>query len=406
MFNKVIIVILVFLVLLGAAIGTHSYMLSQQVEALRQQMNILSIRLTTYQEEQAAHLENIQDELAVFKSYTLMELSSLEDEIQETSNRVAILQEEISEVAMSMSRSVMRADEVYRATNQAVVRITNGQVTLGSGFIMDTKGHVVTAHHVVEELSVATVIFSDGTISSADITGYCPFSDVAVLSLDNALGVEPLRLGDSSQVLPGDPVVAIGNPFNLPQSLTSGIVSQLNRNVEIAQDSTTHSVPNLIQFDATVNFGNSGGPLLNSNGEVVGLVIARIDPERGEGIYYAVSSNKVKRVADSIIELGYFDYPWLGIYISNVTLEEADTRGLDSINGALVKEVVEGSPSDVAGIQVNDIIVAIDGEQITDVAFLVSYLAEHKDVGDDADITVMRSGDNIVVILVVGKRPS
>ncbi|MFC1955563.1 trypsin-like peptidase domain-containing protein [Chloroflexota bacterium] len=406
MFNRIIIIILVLIVLLTAAIGLHSYTLSQQIDALGQQINILNQRLTTAQEEQATRLDTIKGELAAFKSETLMELGSLEDDIQETSTRIATLQEELNEVAMSISQSIMRADEIYQQANQAVVRINDGDRTLGSGFILDAKGYVVTAYHVVEELSEADVVFSDGTISSAVIIGNCPFSDIAVLSLDKMPEVEPLRFGDSSNVSPGDPVVTIGNPFNLPQSLTSGIVSQLNRSVKIEQNSTSRSVPNLIQFDATVNFGNSGGPLLNSSGEVVGLVIARIDPERGEGIYYAVSSNKVKRVAGSIIEFGYFDYPWLGIFISNVTLGEADNRGLDFINGALVEEIVDGSPSDVAGIEVNDIIVAIDGQAITDVASLISYLAEYYSVGDDADINVIRSGDNIVLILTIGKRPS
>ena len=141
-------------------------------------------------------------------------------------------------------------------------------------------------------------------------------------------------------------------------------------------------------------------------GEVVGLAIARVDPERGEGIYYAVSSSKVKRVADSIIELGYFDYPWLGIYISNVTLEEADTRNFDSINGALVKEIVDGSPSDIAGMSIDDVILALDGQSITDVASLISYLAEYYSVGDEVKITVLRDKDIIVLSLTIGKRPS
>jgi len=163
-------------------------------------------------------------------------------------------------------------------------------------------------------------------------------------------------------------------------------------------------VANLIQFDAAVNFGHSGSPLLNSEGEVIGMVIARIDPELGDGVYYAISSNKVNRVALSLIERGYFEYPWFGVEIANLTAETVRDRDLETANGALVKAVLAGDPAEAAGIEVDDIIVTIDGTPVRGTADLTCYLGEYISPGDEVTLTIIRDGVEIELTLEVGNR--
>ena len=204
----------------------------------------------------------------------------------------------------------------------------------------------------------------------------------------------------------GEPIVTIGNPFNLPQTLTAGIVSQINRFVEIEYDSKTSWVANLIQFDAAVNFGNSGSPLVNSAGEVIGMVIARIHPNEGDGIYYAVSSNKVNRVATSLIDKGFFDYPWLGVEIADLTPQIVQIRELETTNGVLVKKVSPESPAAAAGIKVDDIIVAIDETATRDIADLTSYLGEHKSPDELVSLTLIRDTTKLELSFKIGTRSS
>jgi S1-C subfamily serine protease len=163
-------------------------------------------------------------------------------------------------------------------------------------------------------------------------------------------------------------------------------------------------VANIIQFDAAVNFGNSGSPLLNSKGEVIGMVVARVDPDLGDGVYYAVSSNKVRRVALSLIEKGSFDYPWLGVEIANLTLETVRARNLETINGVLVKTVLVATPAEVAGIKVDDIIVAINETPVREVADLTCYLGEYSSPGEEVNLALIRDGAKMELPLKIGKR--
>ncbi|MFC2020577.1 S1C family serine protease [Chloroflexota bacterium] len=305
-----------------------------------------------------------------------------------------------------LSQSAMNAADVYQEANQAVVRITDGEREIGSGFIIDDEGHVLTAYHVIENLTEIVVVLADESISTATVKGSSRISDVAILTLEDAPAASPLSFANSATISVGQPVVTIGSPFDLTATLTSGIVSQLDRFIEIELDSQTRGVANLIQFDAPVNPGNSGCPLLNSMGEIIGMVIARVRPEDGDGIHYAVSSNKLKRVSDSLINQGSFDYPWLGVEASNLTPQEAKGRGLDTINGVLVSRVVAGGPAASAEVKVNDIIVAIDGEGIGNIDGLTSYLGEHASPGEEATITLMRDGASLELSLTIGKQPS
>lgn len=395
MMNKVIIGILVVLVVLSGGLGTYSYRLGQQVEAL-------SDELAALRGEATNRLNTLEDVMGE----TRTQINALQGDVSGAMNRVGLVEDEIKDVAAELSRSLPNADKVYQEVRAATVRIGDGERLVGSGFIYDSAGHVVTAHHVVEVLSKVYVTLGDGRSSTATVVGSCEVSDVAVLALDKPLSVEPLTLADSARVRIGEPVVAIGSPFNLTETLTSGIVSQTNRFVQVTSDTTTRWVANLIQYDAPVNPGNSGGPLLNSKGEVIGLVIARVDPNRGEGVYYAVSSNKVKRVANQIIERGSFDYPWVGIEVTDLTPKMVQERALETTNGALVNGILPGSPAEGSEIKVDDVIVAVDSTAINNVGDLTSYLGEYKSPGETLSVTVLRQAVKMDVSLKIGKRPS
>ena len=416
MANKVIIGILILLVVLSGGLGGYAYLLNEQVQALSGQLQV-------FQQEQSARISAVNDGLAALRGQTMARIDTLENQIDNTQTRIGTLKDEISgtttqigsledeigeikDVAAELSRSVLNADEVYQKVRGGTARIGDGERLVGSGFVFDNKGHVVTAHHVVEQLSTVYVTLADGRSSKATLAGSCEVSDVAVLTLDDEqLVVQPLTLADSAQVRIGESVVAIGNPFNLTGTLTSGIVSEMGRFVSITSDTETRSVANLIQYDAAVNPGNSGGPLLNAKGEVIGLVIARVDPGRGEGIYYAVSSNKVKRVAAELIDQGSFDYPWIGISVSNLTPKIVQERALETTNGALVKGILPGSSAEGSDIKVDDVIVAIDSVAVNNIGDLTSYLGEHKSPDDPVSFTVFRHAAKLDVSLKVGKRP-
>ena len=426
MINKVITSIVVFLlVLVGGGFGYYAFTLNQQIFSLSEQ-------LTTFQAEQATRIDTISNELLTLRGEIQTEVGGLQTKIDKNLTQIAALGNEI-DVNMSkiagleeglkttqsqldvlakevkdttgLSQSIIDAEKVYPKVSQATVRISNGERTIGSGFIFDSESHVLTANHVVESLSKIYVILPDGRISIATSTGSDLISDVAVLKLEEKPAVEPLTLADSSQVRIGEPVAAVGSPLDIAETLNTGIISQINRYAEINYNSGTRWVANLIQFDAAVNAGNSGCPLVNAKGEVIGMVIARIEPTEGEGIYYAVSSNKIKRVAASLIDKGSFDYPWLGVGIVDLTPQMAQERALETANGALVQNVFSDSPAEATGIEVDDIIIAIDGVMVRDTAAFTSYLGEYKSPGETATLTIIRDSSSLEKPITIGKHP-
>ncbi len=424
MVNKITIGLLVLLLFFVGGFGYYAYTFHQQV-------NMMRVELNTSQNEQTARTEAIQSEIMSLNNElragldnlgteidkniahsvdledkvgaSLAVIDTLEQRVSGNLEEIASIKQELTE-ATEIAGPVMNTPKVYQKVNQAVVRISNGQGTVGSGFIYSSEGHVLTAHHVIDKLDEIYVIFPDGKIFPADVVGSCAFSDVAVLKIDDIPGVELPTMSDSSKIKVGNPVATIGSPFDLAESLSTGIISQMDRFADIEYDGQTRWVANLIQFDAAVNFGNSGGPLFDSDGSVIGLVIARVGPEEGDGIYYAVSSNKVRRVADSIIAQGYFDYPWLGIGISDLTPQQVQDIGLESIKGVLVTLIVPDSPAKVAGVQVDDVIIAIDSTEAGNVAEFTSYLGEYKSPGESATLTVVRDTVTIDISLEIGLR--
>ncbi len=424
MVNKITIILLIILLILVGGLGYYAWISHEQLNLMRAELN-------AFQNEQSARTEAIGGEITLLNSELRSGLDSLDTEIDENINdiidlkdsvesnqatiksleksasgnleKIDILNEKLNETVL-LAGSVIDAPNLYSQVNKAVVRISNGQRTIGSGFLYDSEGHVLTAYHVIDVLDEIYVIFPNGKIFAADVVGSCALSDVAVLKLDGEPDIEPAEIADSSQIEIGGPVAAIGSPFDLPESLSTGIVSQLNRFAEIEYNGQTRWVSNLIQFDAAVNFGNSGGPLFNPAGGVIGLVIARVQPQEGDGIYYAVSSNKFTRVADAIIAQGSFDYPWLGVNISDLTPQQVQDLELESINGVLVNQVIVDSPADEAGVQADDIITSIDGAAVTNVAMLTSYLGEHLSPGEPATLTVIRDATVLEIELEVGLR--
>jgi len=404
MFNKAIIGIVVFLLVLSSALCAFAFKLAERTDALsgelsasQDEIDALTERLAVSEKAQATQISTLSDELATLRGETLASRS-------ETLTMIDTLDGELKGISTVFEQSVMNASKLYQEVSKGIVRISDGEKTVGSGFTFGPDGHIVTPAHVVKGQDQIDVILPDGRISAATVVGTCQHSDIAVLTLKETLTIEALTLADSATVTVGEPTMVIGDPFRLPGTVTSGIVSQTDRFIEVRHDSKRRWVANLIQFDAAVNFGNSGSPLLNSGGEVIGMVIARVDPKLGDGIYYAISSNKVKRVALSLIDRGYFDYPWLGLEIDDLTSEDVRDRNLETANGALVKKVLADGPAELAGVNVDDVIVAVDELAVREVADLTCYLGERKSPDEVGTLTVIRDGARLELYLKIGKR--
>ena len=317
--------------------------------------------------------------------------------------------------------------ELFKKTEQGVVKIETDVVNplgdakpLGSGFVYDILGHTITNAHVIENATKVTVTFLDGNQYNAEIIGADKFTDIAVIKVNEKPRLlHPLDIGDSSVLLVGEQVAAIGNPFGLSGSMTSGIVSQLGR-LLFSQDNG-FSIPDVIQTDAAINPGNSGGPLLNMKGEVIGINTA-IRSSTGEftGVGFAVPSNTIKKIIPSLIEEGKYHHPWMGITGIDIDPDLAKIRELGSAKGFLVVTVIDGHPADDAGLQGvsktveidgkeypidGDIIISVDGKEVRKINDLLVHLQREKSVGDEMILGVLRDGDLIHLTLTLAERP-
>jgi S1-C subfamily serine protease len=346
---------------------------------------------------------------AVSFSYADQRINTLEQQIQEVNQDSNVVYYNLEQDSIT---------SLFQDSDQSVVSIAayGSNNAQGSGFVYSEEGHIVTNQHVVDGANRIEVSFTDGTTRPAEIIGTDPYTDLAVLKV-NKEGLEPLSLGDSSNVTVGQKAVAIGNPFGLRGSMTSGIISQKGRTLRTQGGFST---PNVLQTDAAINPGNSGGPLMNIQGEVIGVNTA-IETNTGvfSGIGFAVPSNTVKTVVPELIENGDFEHPWIGVSGVDVTQDIAQEMELESTTGFLVMEVVSGGPAESAGLQEGDrnvtlngaevlvggdVIVGINGEEIRGISDVLLYLAREAEVGEEVELTVIRDGEEIEVPLTLQSR--
>lgn len=308
---------------------------------------------------------------------------------------------------------------VYQQANPSVVFIIVPPLGSGSGFVYSDSGHIVTNNHVVSGGGNYEIVFANGERRRAVLVGADVDSDLAVLKVDELpQGVGPLPLAEADDVAVGQFVVAIGNPFGAQGSMSLGIVSGLGRSLESQRDLgslSTYSLPEVIQTDAPINPGNSGGPLLNLDGEVLGVnsAIASITGTNS-GVGFSIPVRALQQIVPSLIENGRYAYPYIGAgFDSEVSLDEQTIYGLSQVEGAYVISVNPGSPAAAAGLVAadansgrgGDLVIAIDGQPVGNFADLNGYLVFHTSVGQTIELTVLRNGAEVVVPLTLGERP-
>jgi putative serine protease PepD len=307
---------------------------------------------------------------------------------------------------------------VVAQSSPAVVKATAGSGAderLGSGFLVDARGRILTNAHVLGSAKSATVTFEDGTEERADVLGRDESTDLAVLNVASVpRSAHPLPLGRSGDLVVGDPVIAIGNPFGLERTATTGIVSALKRIISSPND---FDIQNVIQTDAAINQGNSGGPLLDARGRVVGIN-SQIASESGgnDGIGFAIPIDTIRPVADSIIATGTARHSWLGVTGRTVTPAIAKALGEPDVRGVAVVEVDPRGPAAKAGLEPStsapganvprggDLIVAVDGRAVEDMAD-VSRAVSSRAVGDHLTLTILRDGKRTTVRFALADRP-
>lgn len=334
---------------------------------------------------------------------------------------------------------------IFKQVENSVVQITNKlskndadiiingspfesqSVRLGSGFVYDREGHIVTNNHVVDGSKTVDVTFVDGNTYTANVIGNDPYSDISVLQItDNdflyASGEKstsaPLVIGNSSNLQVGQQIVAIGNPFGLSGTMTTGIISQFGR--LLPNPDTGFSIQDGIQTDATINPGNSGGPLLNMQGQVIGINTA-ISSSTGvfSGVGFAIPSNTIARIVPVLIQKGGYAHPWLGISGGSITPDLAQSAGLPkNFKGVIVGSVQPGGPADKASLRginqdimnlnphIGDIITAIDSHPVKRIDDIINYIESNKSVGDTLSVTVNRSSKTINLKAILQARPS
>lgn len=319
-------------------------------------------------------------------------------------------------------------EAIYNRVNPSVVNIDvvlPGGGALGSGFVWDTQGHIVTNNHVVDGATSVTVSFSDGTIVDAKIVGTDPDSDLAVLKVaPNGIKLQPVTMADSTQVKVGQLAIAIGNPFGLQGTLTVGFVSAVARTQPANFDATgpSYSIPAIIQTDASINPGNSGGVLLDDAGKVIG-VTQSISSTSGSsaGVGFAIPSQIIQKVVPSLITTGRYDHPYLGVALSSLVPDLAKAMNLPATQrGALIKTVTAGGPADRAGLRAStvritiggvpttiggDVVISVGEQTVKSSDDLIAILALSGTVGQTVTFTVLRNGQQVQIPVTLGARP-
>jgi S1-C subfamily serine protease len=345
----------------------------------------------------------------------------------------------VDEVSKSTKNSVIAQDktalqdlpltEIFERSEEGVVRINvkrpdsdpRGGGGIGSGFVYDIQGHIITNDHVVENAEKLVVTFLDGRSFSAKVVGKDVFTDLAVIRVNvSSDELHPLSIGDSSKLRVGEQIAAIGNPFGLSGSMTAGIVSQMGRLLP-SQD-RGFQIPDIIQTDAAINPGNSGGPLLNMRGEVIGINTA-IQSENGDfaGVGFAIPSRTVQKIIPALIEYKEYHHPWVGISGRDVDLDLAQHLGLQDARGFLVINVIDDGPAEKAGIRGytesididgvryqigGDVILAVDGKVVRKIDDILIHLQREKSVGDQMVLQIFRDGKVTDIVMTLEERPN
>ena len=336
--------------------------------------------------------------------------------------------DEINDLILTNSKSkTLSLIEIFEKAEPGVVRVNTqrNQTSdetggVGSGFVFDKKGHIITNAHVIEDSTKTVVTFLDGRSYNAKIIGIDEYTDIGVIKVNADLKLlQPLSLGDSSNLQVGEPITAIGNPFGLSGSMTSGIISQMGR---LLPSGSGYSIPDVIQTDAAINPGNSGGPLLNMRGDIVGINTA-IQSTTGEftGVGFAIPSQTVAKIVPTLIKDGEYKHPWIGISGRDIDPDTANVLGLKDALGFLVITVVEDSPAWDAGligsdktIEVEgreysiggDVITAVDGIDVRKIDDILIHLQRVKTVGDEMDLEILRDDRTTNVTIVLQERPN
>jgi len=347
---------------------------------------------------------------------------SLKPEIIESNEQTTTIAQATPMFAKSLSLI-----EIFDKSEPGVVRVNvqRGETEevrggVGSGFVFDKKGHIITNAHVVKDATKVVVTFLDGRSYNAEIIGTDEYTDLAVIKVNADLALlHPLLIGDSSNLKVGEGIAAIGNPFGLSGSMTSGIVSQIGR---LLPTDNHYSIPDVIQTDAAINPGNSGGPLLNMRGEIVGINTA-IQSTTGEftGVGFAIPSQTVAKIIPILVEDGEYKHPWIGISGRDIDPDMANVLNLKDAVGFLVITVVEDSPAFDAGLigsdktieveGVNypmggDVILAVDGIEVRQIDDILIHLQRAKSVGDEMVLEVLRDGRTTDITIVLQERPN
>lgn len=317
---------------------------------------------------------------------------------------------------------------IYAQTNPSVVNIevaTAAGGSMGSGFIWDTNGHIVTNNHVIADATNISITFSDGTIVPGKLVGADPDSDLAVVKVDNVSSAElkPVTMADSTRLKVGQLAVAIGNPFGLQGTMTVGFISALGRLVPVDENAVgpTYNIPDIIQTDASLNPGNSGGVLLDSQGKVIGVTQSMSSTSGSSaGVGFAIPAAIVKQVVPALIKNGHYDHPYLGLVVISLNPDFAAAMNLPANQrGSLVEGVTAGGPADKAGLKpserpttVNgqeimvggDVIIAFNNQVVKGSDDLIAYLGR-LEAGQTATLTVLRDGRQVQLTVVIGVRP-
>src|SRR5215212_11423461 len=369
--------------------------------------------------------------------------SLLSSNVATAQSQTTLAPQSISSPSLPSSSSSL--PDVFQKVENSVVQITSTKsnpseviilngvpstgrrgTALGSGFVYDNQGHIVTNYHVIDGASRADVTFTDGNTYSANVVGKDPNSDLAILQITSNFSEEkvvPLPLANSSAVRPGEQAIAIGNPFGLSGTITTGIVSQKGR--LLPNPDTGFSVPDAIQTDAAINPGNSGGHLLDIKGEVIGMNTAIFSSTGSySGVGFAIPSNTIAKEVPLLIKNGSYAHPWLGISGGKTTPDLTRAMGLPTnYKGVIVGSVQPGGPADMAGLkgltqddnnnnngrgsaqQTGDIITAVDGHPVRQIDDIINYIESQKNVGDNIKLTVNRDGQIMDLTATLQTRP-